>query len=190
MTYQKNDLEVIELNFNVEELLVSGVANGTLGDFTINFSSPINLNPMDEYQIGLHSLYFNNPVKDFVPFQPKNDNSWFLYCDLCEVSRVGSSVANVLHKSLNGKDIMRPETYLGTYDYVKLVNNASIIDWKKLTSKSFSSIGFQFRDSTGVFYPSGVSFLPPMIPRLFMRIIIKKVGSSSNSKALELSQLI
>jgi len=188
MTYQKNDLEVIELNFNVEELLVSGVANGDFGNFTINFSSPINLNPMDEYQIGLHSLIFNSPVKDGTGV-PKNDNSWFLYCDLCEVSRVGSGVANVLHKSLNGKDLMSPEVWLGSYHYLKIVQNASIMDWKKLTSKSFSSIGFQFRDSTGTYYPAGTN-QPTLDTQLFIRIIIKKVGSSTNSKALELSQLI
>lgn len=188
MTYIKQDLEVIELNFNVKELIDSGVASGTLGDFTINFTSPINLNPMDDYQIGLHSLFFNNPAKDGTG-QPKNDNSWFLYCDLVEVSRVGSGVANILHKSLNGKDIMKPEVYLGSYHYVKLVNSASIMDWKKLVSKSFSSIGFQFRDSTGTFYPDGTN-QPTLDPQLFIRIIIRKVGSSSNSKALELSQII
>ena len=129
MSFEKNDMEVITLNFDVNELLASGVAQGNQGDFVINFSDPITLNPMDDYQIGLQTLFIDNPLE---AGYPPNQNSIFIYCDIVEASRVGSGVANVLHKTINASDIMEPSVYIGGFFWVKIENTASIMDWRKL----------------------------------------------------------
>ena len=60
-----DNLQVIELNFNVKDILESqgviGVDN--LGDFRVDFLPPVQLDPNANYEICLNELIMNNPTQ-------------------------------------------------------------------------------------------------------------------------------
>tara|TARA_R110000796_G_scaffold249632_1_gene377639 strand:+ start:836 stop:1387 length:552 start_codon:yes stop_codon:yes gene_type:complete len=178
-----DNLQVIELNFNVKDILESqgviGVDN--LGDFRVDFLPPVQLDPNSNYEICLNELIMNNPTQTGgASFNP---NSWILYCDVVEPSRVGTDAVQILHKTLNGADIMEQIPH-SSLDYVKVTNNATIIDWKKLNGTNLSGIGFKFVDTTGLQYPQGIDNPQGNGYELYITILIRK--SSSNSSGIDL----
>jgi hypothetical protein len=174
-----DDLEVIELNFNVKEILESqgviGVDN--LGDFRVDFLPPVQLDPNSNYEICLSELVMNNPTQiNGITFNP---NSWVLYCDVVEPSRVGTDAVQILHKTLNGADIME-EKPTWNLDFVKVNNIATIVDWKKLNGTNLTGIGFKFADTTGRIYPQGIDNPQGNGYELYITILIRKSGSNSS----------
>lgn len=178
-----DNLEVIELNFNVVDILLSqgviGVNN--LGDFRVDFLPPVQLDPNSNYEICCKEIIFNNPSQvGTIVFNP---NSWILYCDAVEPSRVGTDAVQILHKTLNGSDIM-DGVNTSAYDYIKSTNTATIVDWKKLNGTNLAGIGFKFLDTTGKQYPIGIDNPQGNPFNLYITILIRK--SSTNSSGIDL----
>tara|TARA_R110000764_G_scaffold47_4_gene379 strand:+ start:94 stop:651 length:558 start_codon:yes stop_codon:yes gene_type:complete len=165
-----NQENLIELLIDFDELNANGLISGTIDNFSVSFPQTINLNSNSDYDIGVEYVLFSQPY-------PTSQDSYFLYCSLCEQSRVGSDVANVLHKTLTAYSTSLPEND-GNYVFSKSTTSNTIIDWKKLNVKDFSTIDFIFKSSSGIAYPIGILPITGTTCNLVIKVIIRQSPTS------------
>jgi hypothetical protein len=174
-----NQEELIELDIDYNVLSAQGVAKGTIDNFSVSFSQTINLNSNSDYDIGIQYIHYTQPY-------PYVEDSYFLYCSLVEQSRIGSDVGNVLHKTLTSYS-----TTLGKNDgslfFCKASQRSTIIDWKKLNVKDFSTIDFIFKSSSGIPYPIGIA--SPFPKNLVIKVVIRQSPTSKNSTSRLLGKI-
>jgi hypothetical protein len=144
---------------------------GTLGEFTINLPVAVKLDANSDYEIALVYLIMDNPYSSII-------DSYFLYCDKVQPTRVGTGMANILYKSLP----VGVEMNTVNDRFLKISNDSTLIDWKRLNSTSFNTLSFIFESSAGVRYPNG--FLPDGLPGLEMKIAIRKSPYQRNMAIL------
>jgi len=164
-----NQENLIELLIDFNSLSSSGRVIGTIGNFSVSFPQTINLDSNSDYDIGVEYVLSSQAY-------PNIQDSYFLYCSLCEQSRVGSDVANVLHKTLSSYSTQQPDNGGNLY-FSKSTTSNTIIDWKKLNVKDFSTIDFIFKSSGGVEYPTGITALNNK-PILVIKVIIRQSPTS------------
>ncbi len=66
--------------------------------------------------------------------------------------------------------------------FLKITNDSTLIDWKRLNSQNFNSLSFILQSSGGLVYPNG--FLPDGLPVLEFKVAIRKSPYQRNMSIL------
>jgi len=123
-------------------MLNSNDGVGDSYDYTTTLSNRINLNDSSNYEIAVLKGSYQTPH----PYT--NKNVYFL-CDLVEMSYVGNTLKNVIHKTNQQQPTKIQQ------DIVHFENNQKV--WFKMNTKHFSTIRIQVQDEAEANIPSGYS---------------------------------
>tara|TARA_R110001632_G_scaffold28455_2_gene75830 strand:+ start:49 stop:612 length:564 start_codon:yes stop_codon:yes gene_type:complete len=172
-----NQEDIIELEIDYRTLNAQGRTQGDIGDFSVSFPQTINLDTNSDYDICCSSVFYDQP---YLVGASGVNNSYFLYCSLVEQSRVGGDVGNVLCKTLTSYASTLSENN-GNYVYAMNKPLETIIPWKRLNVKDFSTIDFAFRQSNNQPYPFGVTTLGGKPYDLIIKIAIRQSPTSKTT---------
>lgn len=174
---QSNQEDIIEFEINYRTLNAQGRTQGDIGNFSVSFPQTINLDSNSDYDICCKSIFYDQP---FLVGGAGVQNSYFLYCSLVEQSRVGGDVGNVLCKTLTSYSSTLSENN-GNYVYAMNKPLETIIPWKRLNVKDFSTIDFAFQQSNGTAYPIGVTTLGGKPYDLIIQVAIRQSPTSKTT---------
>ena len=123
-------------------MLNSNDAVGESYDYIQTLGNSINLNDNSNYEIALLKGSYQTPDTY------TNKNIYFL-CDLVEMSYVGNTLKNVIHKTNQQQPTKIQQ------EIVHFENSQKV--WFKMNRKHFSTIRIQVQDEAGANIPSGYS---------------------------------
>jgi hypothetical protein len=172
-----NQEDIIELEIDYRTLQAQGRTQGVIGNFSVSFPQTINLNSNSDYDICCSSIFYDQP---YLGGGGGVENSYFLYCSLVEQSRVGGDVGNVLCKTLTAYPTTL-DVNNGNYFFAMNKPDETIIPWKKLNVKDFSTIDFIFQQSNGTPFPVGIVTLGGKAPDLIVKIAIRQSPTSKST---------
>ena len=123
-------------------MLNSAAGVGDSYDYTTTLANTINLNDNLNYEIAVIKGSYQTP-------DPHSNKNVYFLCDLVEMSYVGNTLKNVIHKT-NQQQPTKIQA-----DIVHFENSQKV--WFKMNSKHFSTIRIQVQDEDATNIPSGYS---------------------------------
>ncbi len=137
-----DDYIYVQLNSrDVKAVPLDGNASTTKDTNFLNPIFPLNLNGVaSQYEVAVLNIDYTIPNN--------NTSGIFIYSDVCSMSRVGSTMANLLSRIPRPSGTTGPAGTSGHYD----VRN---LEWRPLNSTSINSITINMRFYDGSAVPSG-----------------------------------